>query len=186
MTRTRTSKGGSEKAKSQRDLARRLKVSRSTVDRLRQDGLTCDRNGEYDLNEAKELQRIRVLRARDLADTGKAKQGDTLQLKEDRLRVDLELAQHKLAVAKGEFIPRQDVAIEWRRAAVSVKNRFLGLGREMAPHLAGKGPREIESLINQRVFEILRLLAHQDYTPELMKDPTVQPTMKEEKHVEFS
>jgi hypothetical protein len=186
MTRTRKSKGGPDKAKSQRDLARQLKVSRSTVDRLRQDGLVCDRNGEYDLTEAKELQRIRVLRARDLADTGKAKRGDTLQLKEDRLRVDLELAQHKLAVARGEYIPRDTVVLEWRRAAVSVKNRFLGLGREMAPHLAGKGPREIESLINQRIFEILRLLAHQDYTPELMKDPTVQPTIKEEKHVEFS
>jgi hypothetical protein len=171
MTRKRTT-SKSKKAKSQRELARRLSVSRSTVDRLCKDGLKPDTTGHYDLDEARELQRVRVLRMRETASIGDAQKKGALALKESRLRVDLEMAEHKLAVARGEYIPRDTVIHEWRRAAVSVKNRFLGLGRALAPHLAWKGPREIEAVINQRVFEILRLIARQG-EDELIEDSSI-------------
>ena len=165
MTRKRTTRGGSKKAKSQRALAAQLNVSRSTVDRLRKDGLTADRNGHYDVNQARELQRVRALRMRDHADDSKHRREGALQLKEDRLRLEVALNAHKLAVARGTYISKQSVVIEWRRAVIAVKNRFLGLGRELAPHLTGKGPREIQSVIDRRIFEILRLLAHQEFAP---------------------
>ncbi len=164
MTRTRTATK-SKKAKSQRELARRLSVSRSTIDRLIKDGLKADGHGEYSVAQAEHLQRVRSLRMRDVATEGNERREGALQLKEAKLRVDLELAEHKLAVARGEFISKDFVVLEWRRAAVSVKNRFLGLAREMAPHLTGKGPREIEALLNQRIYEILRLIAHHQFAP---------------------
>jgi hypothetical protein len=45
---------------------------------------------------------------------------------------------------------------------VNVRNRLLGLGRELAPHLSNKGPNEIKALIDARIYEILRLLARDD------------------------
>ena len=161
---TRTRKGiGTQKAKSQRELARRLNVSRSTVDRLRQDGLSCDAAGQYDLNEAQDLQRVRALRMRDAAAEGEQRREGALQLKESRLRVDLEMAEHKLAIARGEYVSRQAVSIAWRGGVIRIKNALLGLGRQIAPLLQGKGPREIQLIIDQRAFEILKHLANKDY-----------------------
>jgi biotin operon repressor len=61
MTRKRKPKQA-EKATSQRELSRRLNVSRSTVDRLREDGLSRDASGGYDMGQAEELLRQRSLR----------------------------------------------------------------------------------------------------------------------------
>lgn len=61
MTRKRTGKA-SPKATSQWELSRRLNVSRSTVDRLREDGLTRDATGGYNFKQAEELLRRRTLR----------------------------------------------------------------------------------------------------------------------------
>ena len=163
----------SDTVSSQRALSRRLRVSRSTIDRLIKDGLKVNGRGKYSVSQAEELQRVRALRMRDAVADGKDRREGALQLKEDRLRVDLQLAEHKLKVARGEYIPRETVILEWRRSAIAVKNRFLGLGRELAPHLTGKGPREIEALLNQRIYEILRLIARQGDTDELIQDSSV-------------
>jgi hypothetical protein len=109
---------------------------------------------------------------------GEKRREGTLQLKEDRLRVDLELAAHKLSVAKGEFISRAAVSIEWRRAVVIVKNRLLSLGRECAPLVANRGPNEAKSIIDRKVFEALRALAHQQFAPAADTEPV--PIHKEE------
>jgi hypothetical protein len=181
MTRKRKTAGNTgETVPSQRALSRRLRVSRSTIDRLIRDGLKADSHGEYSVDQAQQLQRVRALRMREVvADRQERRQG-ALELKESKLRVDLEMAEHKLAVARGAYIPRDTVILEWRRAAVSVKNRFLGLGREMAPHLTGKGPREIEALLNQRIYEILRLIARQGDADAQMDHVTAatQPTIQ--------
>ena len=166
MTKKRTATSGrSETASSQRALSRRLNVSRSTIDRLIKDGLKADGQGEYSVAQAQELQRVRTLRMRDVTAESKERREDALRLKEARLRVDLEMAEHKLSVARGEYIPRDTVILEWRRAVVAVKNRFLGLGRQLAPMLQGKGPQGIQHIIDQRIFEILRLLAHEQFAP---------------------
>lgn len=159
---------------SQRALSRRLRVSRSTIDRLVKDGLQADKNGEYSVAQAEELQRVRALRMRDAATEGEKRREGALQLKESRLRVDLEMAAHKLAVAKGEVISRTAVGIEWRRAVVTVKNRLLSLGRECAPLVVGKGPQEAKAIIDRKVFEALRALAHQQFAPdgETSDDPS--------------
>jgi len=167
MTRTRKDKSTSQKATSQRDLARRLKVSRSTVDRLRQDGLSCDAAGHYDVEEAREFQRMRAIR---LASSGKNVSQDAVDAKFRKLCADANMSELKYAVARGEFIARQAVVIEWRKAAVAVKSRFLGLGRELAPHLAHRGPQEIQATIDKRVFEILRLLAQTQFASESATD----------------
>lgn len=60
---------------------------------------------------------------------------------------------------------RAVVTREWNRHVLTVKNRLLGLGREMAPRLVGLGPMQIQAAIDNRIFEILRLLAHPEYCP---------------------
>lgn len=162
MTRRRSKQIASDKARSQRELSRRMGVSRSTIDRWRRDGLKPDSHGHFDINEAREFQRVRALRAREVTEEGEQRRLDVLDLKEDRLRVDLQLAEYKLLIAKDEYVSRQTVIQEWRRGVVNVKNRFLGLGRELAPLLTGRGPQEVKALIDARVYEILRLLARGD------------------------
>jgi hypothetical protein len=78
--------------------------------------------------------------------------------------------EYERAVAK--VVDASTVQREWRQALLRVKNRFLGLGRELAPLLHGRGPLETKTIIDRRIFEILRLLAHPEHYPEeqLVKD----------------
>jgi hypothetical protein len=47
-----------------------------------------------------------------------------------------------------------------------VKNAFKGLGRNLAALLVGRGPQEIQAVIDKRVFEILNDLSHPEYNRE--------------------
>jgi hypothetical protein len=110
-----------------------------------------------------------------MAAAGKTARDGVFALKEARLKVDLQMAEHKLACARGEFISKRDVVRAWREAVVTVKNRFLSLPRELAPHLVGRGPREIESVLNGRICEILRLLARSEDRSKQQPEP-VKPS----------
>jgi hypothetical protein len=110
-----------------------------------------------------------------MAAAGRTARDDVFSLKESRLKVDLQMAEHKLAVARGEFISKRDVVLAWRTAVTAVRNRFLSLPKELAPHLISRGPREVESILNARICEILRLLAREDRSkqqPEPIKPST--------------
>ena len=181
MTRKRISKGTST-AKSQRELSRRLNVSRSTVDRLREDGLAQDAVGGYDLKQAEELLRRRSLRVAHMSNgTAQA----AVEAKTRKLSADADRAELELARAKSEVVSRAMVNREWRCAVIQTKNRLLSLGREIAPQLAGCGPMQIKATVDKRIFEILRLLAHQEYYPtealeqDLKQSPGTSPTIKE-------
>jgi hypothetical protein len=164
---------GSQKAKSQRELARRLSVSRSTIDRLCRDGLKSDSVGHYDVEEAREFQRVRTLR---LATVGKKPSEAALASKERKLAADASMAELKYAQARGELILRDQVQQEWRCALIALKNRFLGLGRELGPRLTGCGPMQIQAAIDGRIFEILRMLANPNYYPIERLEQDLKPT----------
>jgi biotin operon repressor len=161
MTRKRKSKA-TQKVTSQRDLSKRLNVSRSTINRLREDGLARDAAGGYDLAQAEELLRRRTLRVAHMGN-GTAQVG--LAAKTRKMVADAERAELELARAKQAVVERVVVTREWNCHVLAVKNRFLGLGRELAPRLAGCGPMQIQAAIDGRVFEILRMLANQKYYP---------------------
>jgi hypothetical protein len=144
-----------------------LSISRSTARNLRRDGLSRSEHG-YSLDEAAELLRRRSLRLAHLKGTSQS----AVDAKARKLSADADMAELEYEVARGELVPRKKVIHEWNRAVLIVKNRLIGLGRESAPHLTGRGPQEIRSVIDGRVFEILRLLAHDKYYPpeQLSKD----------------
>ena len=101
------------------------------------------------------------------------------------------MAELEYAQARGEVVSRAKINQEWNRGVLAVKNRLIGLGRELAPHLTGRGPQEIRSVIDSRVFEILRLLAHPEYCSaetidkDLNQNISVSLT-KEDGHEQFS
>jgi hypothetical protein len=177
MTRKRISTGTS-KAKSQRELSRRLNVSRSTIDRLRDDGLTQDAAGSYDVRQAEDLLHRRSLRVAHM----KGLSQEAVNAKQRKLAADADMAELKYKQACGELILKDEVQRQWRCALITLKNRFLGLGRELAPRLAGCGPMQIQAAIDSRIFEILRMLANQKYYPidkleqdlNLATSPTIQ------------
>ena len=158
-----------EYAPTLRSLAERLQVSNSSIKNLRRDGLRSCARG-YRLSEARKLLGIRSLRARNVAASP-----DALTLKTQKLELDVQRARFELEVSKGEWVRKLDVSREWRRQVIIVRDRFKNLGREVAPLLVGRGPREIQAMLDQKIYEILRLLAHQQHTPDLMKDPTQTP-----------
>jgi bifunctional ADP-heptose synthase (sugar kinase/adenylyltransferase) len=89
-----------------------------------------------------------------------------LTWKDRRMRALALKAELKLDVATGKLIERSHVVREWKTRVVQTKNQLLGLGREFAPRLMGKSPQEIQALIDARVCEILRALAHEEYAPD--------------------
>jgi hypothetical protein len=161
-------------------LAQSLSISRSTAKNLRRDGLSRREQG-YSLDEAAELLRRRSLRLAHLKGTSQS----AVDAKARKLLADANMAELEYAQAKGEVVSRTKVTSEWNRAVLIVKNRLIGLGRELAPHLTGRGPQEIRSVVDSRIFEILRLLAHTEYYPvetverDLKQDRGTSPTMEE-------
>jgi biotin operon repressor len=142
-------------------LAEALNISRTSTKNLRRDGLSRNRQG-YSIEEATELLRRRTLRVAHFRNgTAEAAiAAKTRKLEADAERAELELAREKASVVSRESVNRQ-----WRCAVVMVKNRLLSLGRELAPRLHTGGPMECQSIINERVCEILRLLAHPEFYP---------------------
>lgn len=130
----------------QNDLARKMGVSRQRVSALKQKGkLGADHDATLRMHQQRlaAQQRSPERRVKDLYAAKMAK-----------------LEYEREAKSLVEIVRVQR---EWKRAVLAVKNRFLAMGRELAPRLVGLGPHEIKALIDQRVFETLRLLANKEY-----------------------
>ena len=98
-------------AKSQRELAKVLKISRSTVARLVADRLAPVNGTGYPLDRARQLLSVRGVRGRRLASDP-----DALELKRHKLVVDLDRARAELAITKNEWVEKREVQCEWQRA----------------------------------------------------------------------
>jgi hypothetical protein len=140
-------------------LAHRLQVSGSSIKNLRRDGLRSCARG-YRLSEARKLLGVRALRARNIAVSP-----DALQLKTEKLELEVERARFELELSKGEWSRKADVTRLWRQAVIVVRDRFKNLGHELAPRLVSLGPQAIRAEIDGRTYEILRLLAHEEFSP---------------------
>jgi hypothetical protein len=57
------------------------------------------------------------------------------------------------------LIDIDEVKRQWRRRLSQIKGRMSGLGGELAPRLAHRGPQEVQAILDERVIEILRELA---------------------------
>jgi hypothetical protein len=145
-------RGRPKNPRSIRGFARTLGVSQQRVQALKKEGkLQFDEKGGVDQEASLRMHQQRLdAQAR----------SPSKQVKEfyDAKRAKLDYEK-----AAGAVVDREQVRQEWNRISLAIKNAFLGLGRELAPLLVGRGPQETKAVIDRRVFEILRLLAHKEY-----------------------
>ncbi len=135
-------------------LAKKLGISRQRVSALKQEGKLKTDGDDLDIDASARMHQERL---------AAQQRSPSRQIKDF---YDAKMAKLEFEKASGVLVEVPKVQQEWRKSVVAVKTRFLGLGRELAPHLTGKGPQEIKTVIDKRVFEILRLLAHKDFHPE--------------------
>jgi len=76
-----------------------------------------------------------------------------------RFQAETKLKELKIAQIEGAMIDKDAAIREQYQRETSIKKAFIGLGREIATKLVGKGPLEIESIITEKVCEIMRELA---------------------------
>jgi len=143
-------------------LAQALGISRSSARNLRRDGLPRNAQG-YSIREAQELLQRRTLRIAHLQKSTTAEAA--ILAKTRKLEADASRSELELQIARGEVISRAVVSRQWRQAVIVVRDRFKNLGRELAPRLVSLGPQAIRAEIDRRVYEILRLLAHEKFAP---------------------
>ncbi len=179
MTRKRTTAKGTvtgstlRHARSLPVLADALNLSDSSVKNLCRDGL-IKRSQGYSIPEAQELLRRRTLRVAHLQKGTTAEAA--ILAKTRKLEADAARAELELEIARSEVISRALVTRQWRQSVIVVRDRFKNLGRSLAPQLINRGPIEIQTIVDSRVYEILRLLSHQEFSP---KDTmTDEPSLK--------
>jgi hypothetical protein len=99
---------------------------------------------------------------------------EALRIKQRKLLAEAQFVELKLAQARADLVSRDIVRREWSRAAIFIKNRFISLGRELAPTLVHLGPLEIRTRIDARVLEILREIARSNNWAEKPSDDKAQ------------
>jgi hypothetical protein len=136
-------------------------ISYSSAKDLKRDGLAANGH-DYSLAEARKLLSVRALRARDLVHGSDM---DGVALKRRRLELDCKLREFDLEIARSEWVRKAIVVRDWKQKSILLCDQLKALGRTVAPLCFGRTVAEIETIIRQRVFEILRLLAHAEYCP---------------------
>ena len=129
-------------------VAKALDVSVRTVYYWAKEGMPVTQEGNYDLLEIKAW-RMTQQSHKDLRDTEKDK-WDIEYRKNKALLAELDLNR-----ALGEVLPRDEVEKGRIARIIAVKRSFLALPTIMAPLLAMKEPREIETLLYDAIAEII-------------------------------
>lgn len=96
----------------------------------------------------------------------------------ERTRLTKEQADQKAienAKAIGELIPASEVVKTWTKMASTIRQKFLGLSRKIAPHLVGRPQVEIEAEIDAEVKSILSELAESNEEDFIGADPAARP-----------
>ena len=128
------------------ELSEILGVSLRTVQRLAQTGVleadgVQNRNKMYDLPDA--VQRY-IAYVREQYEKNDDKQKSVTQLKEDKLKAEIELKQSqnelhqiKTAMMKGEYLPVEDVQADYERFFVVLKKFISAIPARISGQLAG-------------------------------------------------
>lgn len=157
-----------QRARTLAEVGKKLGIPYERAKRLRKDGLELGAGGYYDLRDAERLARQRTQRA----PTSDGDDGElTFTEKQKLLKAKRMREEWKLTQEMGTTVRKDFVRAAWRHCILKIKNRLKGLGRELAPRIALKGPQEVQALIDERVMEILRLFAD----PEFYRDDDHRP-----------
>jgi phage terminase Nu1 subunit (DNA packaging protein) len=93
----------------------------------------------------------------------RAKAGDgSLSLTDERTRLTrLQADKTQLSVeeATGLLVKKSEVVTEVLARELAIKSAFQQIPRSVAPTLVGKGMREIEAILTERLYAAMRTLA---------------------------
>lgn len=143
-----------DRPSSLRELAGQLGISYERARRLRKNGLQVKPDGTYDLSEARMFDAARRARTPGLETEGMVAWNNRLR-KAKALQAERDLVRSLERVVDVDEVRRQ-----WHARMVQIKNRLTDIGRELAPHLAHRGPQEVLAIMDQHILQILRDLAN--------------------------
>lgn len=147
-------------------LAAAAKVTRRTVERWRREGAPMPRHGEKLKGWLHKLEQWREARTI-------AKKKPPPPVGEVRKDWDMESKKalalkrmHDLAVAEGDYLPRDQVVGEWTKRVFSVRTRLLSLPRALGSRCANAPPDVVEETADEMVRDMLaEFLAEGPNTP---------------------
>lgn len=149
---------GAKRVDSLTDLARALGYSTESLRKAKENGeIIVAPDGTMSVEQARAAMLERAERGRQL--------GKNSEWREREQRAKALEREVKLQKTVEKLVDKDEVRMEWDRAVTRVKQAMLGIGRELAPTLVNKGPHEIQALIDVKIFEVLRNLAHATYSP---------------------
>jgi len=138
--------------KTMEEVAKVMDVAYRTVQRWKKDGMPATNEGFYDLDEIKAWYEQRnVDQAEDRA------YWNTKILKHKATLLEMEVKK-----ATAELLPRDEVEKGMIARIIAVKRSFLALPTRLAPVLAMKEPREIETELYEAIIEIIEEFARDD------------------------
>ena len=139
-------------ANSQSELGQKTGLPRQRIKRLVRDGLRRRADGTFHVADA-----LRLAERRSLRDPGFFGNSEAAHLWLERRNRAIALRlEHELSARTRELVSIVDVRRCWSLQADKVKKAFSGLGADLAPQMAGRGPQEIEAVRTQRVLFVLR------------------------------
>jgi phage terminase Nu1 subunit (DNA packaging protein) len=139
----------------QHEVAKHLGISQKLVgDMVAMGHIEKQDRGQYDLDECR---RQYIKRLQDMA-AGRAAAGD-LDLAEERARLAKEQADAKEmenAVARGELVSIEDVAVSIEKQFTKVRTKLLGIPTKVAPEAhACATVKEVQAIVEQAIIEAL-------------------------------
>ncbi|GEM_PF-5023664 len=146
MNKKNTKKIRGQVVKTQREVAQHFKISIRTVrDRLANG---CPgRKGAYNLNEMQTWLDERNKPTSAML----AKEVQDFKLREIKIKRE----ESKLRKELSELMPKREVENALVQLILTFKRSFMSLGRNLAPQLAGREPREIDAMITGRIRRII-------------------------------
>lgn len=131
------------------EVAKIMDVSWRTVYRWKRDGMPVTKDGYYDLEEIKKWYEEKTGNTDESTTEGKPYWDEKIRKYKATL-LELEIKR-----VTSELLPREEVEKGRIARIIAVKRSFLALPTRLAPVLAMKEPREIESILYEAIGEII-------------------------------
>jgi hypothetical protein len=143
------------------EVAAELDLSPETITGYKALGCPCERRGRKDFFDPAEV--LAWMKANGkTGDAHRPVEGNSEDFQKAKLRKENALAaKYELDVRdrEGKSLPKSDVMRWIGENITAAKNKFIGLGAALAPLLEGRDAAERQSIIDDRVIEILNELA---------------------------
>ena len=137
---------------SQEQVAKVFSVSLRTVSYWTREGMPVRSDGKYDITQ---IQGWRFKRSEKKPNARKAYEDWDAKYREYKARRE----EIKLKLTEGELVSRREVEGGLVQISIAIKRALLALPRAVSPRLVGLETREIETIIRERVEEIINLFA---------------------------